>query len=349
MTVGSRIESIGVKLPAKSVSTAEILGRMKNAKPLKLELLTGISYRRVCSDNEDSLSLAVDAVFDCFNHSALKASDIEMIISCSISKYAHGLRHYYDPPFSSLIKHRTGCTNAQNFDITNACAGMMTGMHLANTLISRGVVRNCLIVSGEFITSISDNAERNVDSSRHPELASLTVGDAGAALLLTCTENSGEWLIASKMNTLSRYSDLCTAIQCTSFPGAAMKTEMMKIHEASISHAPDYVGEVLKKSGLSMHQIDYLIPHQTAKQSIDAGAASLVRHFREEPGEIVVNLHDTSNTASTTHITTLYKYLNEKRFKEGDKVMLLCFASGLVIGVIIFTMNDLIKKYGNHH
>jgi len=39
--------------------------------------------------------------------------------------------------------------------------------------------------------------------------------------------------------------------------------------------------------------------------------------------------------------------LKEKRFKTGDKIMLVSYASGLVLGVIIFSMNGIIHRYGN--
>ena len=36
-----------------------------------------------------------------------------------------------------------------------------------------------------------------------------------------------------------------------------------------------------------------------------------------------------------------------KRFQQGDRIMLLSFASGLVIGIVIFPMNGMVKRYGN--
>jgi 3-oxoacyl-[acyl-carrier-protein] synthase III len=100
---------------------------------------------------------------------------------------------------------------------------------------------------------------------------------------------------------------------------------------------------------MEMRQIDFLIPHQTAKLSIQSGARKLANYFNEKPGETVINIGETGNTASTTHFVTLYKYLQEGRFKKGNKIMLLGFASGLVIGVIIFTISGLIERYGNNH
>lgn len=349
MISACKIESIGIKLPEKTVSTAEIMQKLKLSKPVQLERLTGISNRRVCSENEDSLTLAVDAAVDCLKYSLYKAEDLEMIICCSISKYVNGLTHTYEPALSMLIREKLGNKKALYFDISNACAGMMTGVHIANNYISCGIVKNCLVVSGEYITGLCRNAIHNINSLHHPEMASLTVGDAGAAVILDKSDSKDDNFLVLEMITLSQYSNLCLGHQSTRQPGGVMKTQMKKIHDVSIENAPFAIENALKKAGLKMGQIDFLIPHQTAKLSIQSGARYLANYFNEKPGETVINIAETGNTASTTHFVTLYKYLQDGRFKKGNKIMLLGFASGLVIGVIVFTINELIERYGNNH
>ena len=65
----SKLESIGVKLPEKKVSSKEIMSQLKHKVNFDLEELTGIKERRFCSENEDSLTLAVDAAKDCLKYS----------------------------------------------------------------------------------------------------------------------------------------------------------------------------------------------------------------------------------------------------------------------------------------
>lgn len=349
MITQCKIESVGVKLPDKKVTSSEITNQLKLSKPLKFELLTGIYSRRVCSEKEDSLTLAADAANDCLSHSKCKAEDIEMLISCSISKYVNGLNHCYEPALSLLIKEKLGNKKALNFDISNACAGMITGVHIAKNFILRGIVKNCMVVSGEYITSLSKNAVRNIDTPLNEELASLTVGDAGAAVILTDTNSMDDAISVSEMGTLSRFSNLCTAYQSTEQPGGIMKTQMKEIHDASIENAPKIIEKALKKAGLRMSQIDHLIPHQTSKHSIQLGGVRFEKYFGEKPGNVILNLEENGNTASTTHFAAFYKCLEEKRFRKGDKIMMLSFASGLVIGVVILTINDIIDSYGNNN
>jgi 3-oxoacyl-[acyl-carrier-protein] synthase III len=126
-----------------------------------------------------------------------------------------------------------------------------------------------------------------------------------------------------------------------------MKTKAKKIHEVSIADSVPIVKKALEKSGLSLNNIDYLIPHQTSRSSILSGANHYTEYFGEKPGQIVISLKDTGNTASTTHFLALYRLLTEQRFQIDDRIMLLSFASGLVIGVVIFKMNEMVYRYAN--
>lgn len=344
MTYNSKIESIGAFYPEKSVSTDALLSRLKIKRKPKLELLTGIHSRHVCEEKEDSLSLAIKAAESCLKHSKYEAKEIEMIINCSISRYVNGTKYYFEPSLSLMIKKTLGNKKAQVFDISNACAGMITGALLANSFIRQGVVKNCLVISGENITNIADNAIRHIDSTSHPEMASLTVGDAGAAVIFEQAKSKTEEIDIISMQTLSEYSDLCMGYQCTDFPGAYMCTDMKTIHDVSLERSPEIIKNNLKEALLSYSDIDYLIPHQTAKRSIQSGEKIFQEFFGASP-KVIDNLYDNGNTASTTHFTTLYKYLNKGLFKTNDRVMLLSYASGLVIGALIFTINDLNKRY----
>jgi 3-oxoacyl-[acyl-carrier-protein] synthase III len=64
---------------------------------------------------------------------------------------------------------------------------------------------------------------------------------------------------------------------------------------------------------------------------------------------MVTNLEEYGNTSSTAIFVALHKYLEEKRIRKGDRVMLLALASGIEIGMAIFTVDNLEDGYGHAH
>jgi 3-oxoacyl-[acyl-carrier-protein] synthase-3 len=323
------------------------MNRLHIPGTFKFELLTGIKSRRVCSQSEDSFSLAVDAARKCLGHSKIHPEEIEALISCSITRYKDGYNQVYEPSFSFLIKEKIGACQAINFDVSNACAGMLTGIYVADALIRQGVIRNCLIVSGEFITSLTENAIKNIKTLASHELASLTVGDAGAAVILEATTDPGSEISLAGFSSFTQYNDLCSARPSRRRPGASMKTKAKKIHEISINKSLPIINDALKLFGIAYSDIDFLIPHQTSRSAILSGARIYSHALGGRPGEIVVNLARNGNTASTTHFLTLYQMLLEKRFKPGDRIMLLSFAPGIVMGILLFKPYHLLLQYGD--
>jgi 3-oxoacyl-[acyl-carrier-protein] synthase-3 len=347
MGTGSRIESLGLALPDRRLSTTDLLESRRHRFRLDLERRTGIRERRVCSEGEDSLTLAVDAARDCLAHSRYDADDLEMVLSCSITRYRDGLSASFEPPLSLLIKDRIGAPDAISFDLSNACAGMLTGIHVLDTFIRRGVVRRGMVVSGEYISSSSANAAQSVRTIASRQIPSLTVGDSGTAVILERCPQDREGISASELVTFAEHSDLCIGRPSDDGPGAVMFTDSSPLHRAAIASSSFPIQQAIAATGLSLNQIDFVIPHQTAAPAIAAGIKYNEKRFGKYEGTVVYNVEEYGNTSSTTHFVALYRYLQERRFRPGDRILLLCTASGLTVGATVFTMDDLWERYGH--
>jgi 3-oxoacyl-[acyl-carrier-protein] synthase-3 len=226
---------------------------------------------------------------------------------------------------------------------------MVTGLYILDDFIRRGVIRRGMVVSGEYVTSISDNATRKVRAIISKQLASLTVGDSGAAFIMERVEGESEGIVACELATYAEHSDLCIGVPCRDAPGAAMFTNAWKLQRVAIECAAPTVLKGLETSGLSPQDIDCLIPHQTSVRAIRAGMKRIAPKVGGLPNNIVYNLESYGNTASTTHFVALYQYLENRRFQPGERVALLVFASGVVCGGAVLTVDELCEKYGRDH
>jgi 3-oxoacyl-[acyl-carrier-protein] synthase-3 len=325
---GCRIESVGVKLPAGRLTTKDLMSRTSHRTRIQLERLTGIHERHVVGPGESSFTLATGAARDCLSHSGHQASDIEMLISTSITR---SKGHF-----------------AQSFEPANACAGMLTGVFILQDFIARGEISRGMVVSGEYISHLSWNAARQVRSLFSKQLASLTLGDAGAAVIVErAPKGAGVDVIG--FTTVAEHSRLCLAYPSTLGPGAQMYTKARKLHRVAIDEMAPLVGEAIGAAGIAMDDIDYLIPHQTSARAIRAGTTEFARRLGARPKHVVLNLEEYGNTSSTTLFVALHKYLEEQRVRKGDRVMLLALASGIEIGMAIFTVDGLADGYGHAH
>ena len=311
----TRLAGAGRHLPATHLTTDELMATTRHHTHIDLERLTGIHERRVSVGDEDSYSLATSAALDCLGKAERTAASIDVVISCSITKFRGGLTQWLEPSMSSLVARAIGATKAMTFDVSNACAGMLTGVTVANNWIRQGTVERVLVVSGEYISQLGQNAARHIRNIMSKELASLTLGDAGAALLLErATPGSGGITLAG-FTTVADYSRLCLAYPKGDEPAARMFTDARGIHRAAMSNTPLLLHEVLEAVGISIHDIDHVITHQTSARAIRKGMAKMAASFGDAPRhDAVITVDRYGNTASTTHTVALVEELEGRAY-----------------------------------
>ena len=346
---GCRIESVGVKLPARMLTTKDLMNQAKHRTHIQLERLTGIHERHVVGPGENSFTLAAGAARDCLTHSQHQASDIEMLISTSITRSKGGSWQSFEPPLSLYVKQAIGAAQAVSFDLSNACAGMLTGVFVLQDLVTRGEISCGMVVSGEYISHLSWNAAKQIRSLFSKQLASLTLGDAGAAVIVERARDGAPGIDVIGFTTLAEHSRLCLAFPSTVGPGAQMYTKSRALQKVAIDDMAPLVAEVIGEAGIDLADIDYLIPHQTSARAIRQGMQEFARRLGAQPKHVVVNLEEYGNTSSTTLFVALHKYLEEQRMHKGDRVMLLALASGIEIGIAVFTIDGQVDHYGRTH
>ncbi len=344
----TRLESIGAFYPEQIQSTSDLMQRMVNDTQFDLEEITGVKNRRVCGENEDSLFAALSAATTCLNNSDYTAEEIDIVISCSISRYIDSkTKMYFEPALSLYLKKRLGLKNAIHFDISNACAGMMTGVQLLDSMIRSGKVKNGLVVSGEYITSIADTATKEITDGRDPQFSALTVGDSGAAVIMDSAVNEQDQIDYIELMTCAEYADLCIATPSEKTPQLALYTNNAEMQKKDrVQLWPHFLAAYYKKTGrnLAEENFDFVIHHQVSKKAV-----SNFSRFGETILDIELPpqlncLENFGNTASTSHFIVLYKHLQEGVIKPGSKILLVPLASGIIAGCVSFTLSNLKVK-----
>jgi len=284
------ITSAGRTLPVRHLSTEDLMASTRHHTGIDLERLTGIRDRRVVGADDDSLTLAATAAADCLRRRGFDAGDLDAVISCSITKYRGGSTQWLEPAMSSAVAEAIGAGNAVTFDVSNACAGMLTGVFVMNNWIRQGRIRSGLVVSGESISGLGRNAARHIRAITSRELASLTLGDAGAALLVERADQPG--ISITGFTTIAEHSRLCLAYPAAHEPGARMFTKSQALQKAAIKDTPFLLQEALDAAGIDISEVDHVIPHQTSARAIRKGMAQVTGALGGAPRNPAVDALD---------------------------------------------------------
>jgi 3-oxoacyl-[acyl-carrier-protein] synthase III len=105
---------------------------------------TGIKSRGVWPLGTRPSSIATTAAKNLIENNNIQTDDIDMLMFTSVC------RDFLEPASASVVHHNLKLPQTcENFDLSNACLGVMQGMSIAATMIEQGYKKKVLIVSGE--------------------------------------------------------------------------------------------------------------------------------------------------------------------------------------------------------
>jgi 3-oxoacyl-[acyl-carrier-protein] synthase-3 len=86
--------------------------------------------------------------------------------------------------------------------------------------------------------------------------------------------------------------------------------------------------DVVKRNGLTIEEVDWLIPHQANLRIIEA----VTDRVGIDHEKVLVNIEHYGNTSAAS--IPLCMYENRNRLKKGDKVILTAFGAGFTWGAL---------------
>ncbi|NUP91709.1 MAG: amino acid adenylation domain-containing protein [Candidatus Omnitrophica bacterium] len=339
------IESLGVYLPERVVTTAEWLAGCRAPIEFPLEKMTGIRTRRVVGEGEYSIDLAIHAVEDCFQHSRFTPEDVDLVICCNISRQDGPGQFSFEPGSAVKLKNHFQMPHAEVFDLSNACAGLFSGIKVAEAFLLSRAADCVLVVSGEYISHLAETAQKEIEGFLDPRLACLTVGDAGAALLLERTVNPSIGFHEIELFTLGKYSDLCIAKATDrEHGGAIMVTDSIRQTAVALKQTVNHAVSILDRGRWEAGDFQHVIMHQTSETALRDAMREINQVLKTDAchnDNTVINLGERGNTASTSHFVALYDRIHKGLAHEGDRIVFGITGSGQVIGTALYTLDDL--------
>jgi 3-oxoacyl-[acyl-carrier-protein] synthase III len=227
------------------------------------------------------------------------------------------------PNVASGIQLRLGARNAAAMDLNTACTSFLYGLSTATALIRTGVVRTALVAGGEVPSPFVDWQDRNT---------AVLFGDGAGAVVVQAADRE-EGLLSERLGC---YGDARGALDIRGV-GAQYANrglpygftvwnfdgqEIFKRAVVAMSQASE---EALAKRGLSIGEVDLMVPHQANRRIIDA----VGRRLGIDPAKVFVNVERYGNMSAATVPVALAEALEEGRVRPGAHLLLPGFGAGL--------------------
>ncbi|TWI58069.1 beta-ketoacyl-ACP synthase III [Halalkalibacter nanhaiisediminis] len=329
MSRNIRILGTGKYLPSKIV-TSEELDRKLGLKEGWAAKKSGVKIRHVV-DGEVNSDMAVKAIEQALKNANMTKEDLHCIISTSAS---------FDQPLpcqASLIKEKMVFKNhpIPAFDIDSTCLGFVVGLDTISYLVEAERYKNVVIVSSE-ISSLAINPNQHESYT--------LFGDGACAVIIS--KSSKEETSSIKTSLIETYPE---GVHMTEVRGGGSilhsrhyseknKTEYLfdmdgrAIFRLSSRLINGFMERLFKDSGLTIQDIDMVIPHQAS-----AMAMKLMRKKLDVPEEKFMSIIENhGNVISASIPMALHEAIVQNRIKRGDKVLLLGTSAGLSLGGLVF-------------
>jgi len=335
--------SFAAYLPEKTVETKSFAGTKDLPGSLDFVRLTGITSHHEVAKGQGSLELAVQAGKKAISRAGIEPDSLGLIINASVSKMNAALDQHLSPSLATLVASELGAKNAQTFDVSNACAGMVTALMIAESRIKSGKIDYAMVISGEFITPIIDEAKRRNLYLTPRAIASLTVGDGSAAYILGASKHEGR-IKFSEPVTFAQYNRHCIGQASKNHRGPQMRTKARDLQNGVMTNIGLFLQRSLTHMDVKWDQIDHTYSHPTTPKAVKKGA-KIASDLLGEINFLHNESADTANTASTTHGVLLEKSQNSGCLNSDETAILISFGSGLAILAMHFNLPEGVENW----
>jgi len=327
--MAARIIGVGKYLPERIMTNQELEGMVDTSDQWIVER-TGIRERRIAADDEGCASLGAEAARMAVRTAGLLPADIDLVICATCTPDG------FMPASASLIQHAIGATRAAAFDINAVCTGFVVALATATQFINAGVYERVLVVGSEVVSRILNWQDRGT---------CILFGDGAGAVVLERGESGGAGSFVLKSDgagagLLYAPGPAAAPVSPLEAEGYFVNMDGREVFKFAVRAMDEVVRQSASLAGISVSDIDYVIPHQANQRIIVAAAKSL--GVPEE--RLVSNLSRYGNTSSATIPIALCETWEEGRLHEGDNLMLVAFGAGLTWGAGLVQWSGLGSK-----
>jgi 3-oxoacyl-[acyl-carrier-protein] synthase-3 len=313
----SKITGWGKYVPEKVMTNAD-LEKLVDTSDEWIVTRTGIRERRIAGSGETNTAMSVAAARQALDGAGLTPKDVELIIVAT-SSADHLL-----PSEASEVQYQLGA-ECPAFTLTAGCTGFVYGLVTAHQFIAAGTYQRVLVIGSEVISHAINWEDRNT---------CVLFGDgAGAVVVEASNQPAGiqSFVLGSDgsgaEHLIVRGGGVIYPVSHEMIEDKAMYIEMngREVFKFATRVIEEATLQAVDKAGLTLDDIDLLIPHQANLRIIELAA----RHLGMPMDKIFVNLDRYGNTSAASIPIALTEAVEQGLIRDGMTLCLVGFGAGL--------------------
>jgi 3-oxoacyl-[acyl-carrier-protein] synthase III len=316
----------GSATPERTVTSEELDRQLGHALGTVFAQ-SGVSQRQVAAKGETAAALGARAARSALDAAGLTMADIDCVVSASATM-DQGM-----PCNAALIYREIGASDraVPAFDVNASCLGFLVAMETLSWPIAAGRYERVLVVAADIAS-----CALNWDDLG----ASAIFGDGAAAAVLGPGDASR--ILHSEIRTYPQGAHLCeipaggsryhpSRMDEPLEPYITFRMNGKGVFKLASAHLPQFLNDVLAGAGVTLDDIDWVVPHQASRLALDHVCARL--GFRD--GCVIDVFSELGNQVAASLPTALDRAVRDGRVRRGDTLLLLGTGAGLTLGAMV--------------
>ena len=305
---GLRILATGRALPVKA-ATNEDMSRLVDTSDEWIFSRTGIRQRYFC-EAETNAELAAAAATQALERAGAAAEDLAACIVATVTP------DYATPSTGCMVQRKLNLPeNLPCFDISVGCTGFVYGLQIARGLLLQDERPYALVIGSEALSHVLDFTDRST---------CVLFGDGAGAAVVALDDVPYASVLGARGNP-----DALSV----SGPGLphAIHMDGQAVFRFAVEAVPKCVRTLLERSGLTLEDIDWFVPHQANARIV----ASAARRLGVPPEKFYQNMERYGNTSAASIPIALDEMAEQGLLKAGQKLLCVGFGAGLTWGGVL--------------
>ena len=311
------IISIGAAVPQRILTNAD-LEKMVETTDEWIVTRTGIRERHIMSPDETVAGLVTRAAKNACGRIGRNPQELDFVISSTLTP------DRISPAQSFEVARGLEMGHAFCFDMNAACSGFIYALAMAKSLLKTRNISSGLVTAGEQLSTLTDYRDRS---------SCILFGDAAVAALVT----------NDHPDHIIRYSELGSDPSLADEVVIGGVRDLMNdrrddfyfrqngkvVFKFAVSKIKEICERVPRLAGLTIDDIEYIIPHQANMRIVEAAS----KEIASDKTQFLYNIAKFGNTSSAS----IGLVLNDEwsRFQKGDHILLIGFGGGLSWGAAL--------------
>lgn len=323
---GSRLLGTGSALPVRVMTNAELAQQVDTTDAWIIER-TGIRQRYIAGEDETTATLATAAARAALADAGVEASSIGLIVLATATP------DNTFPATATKVQAALGCNGCVAFDVAAVCSGFLYALATADSLLRTGMAKRALVIGAETFSRILDWDDRTT---------CVLFGDGAGAVVLEAPEADATvdldapGIIGTRLHADGGCHDLLYVDggPSTTQTVGHVRMKGREVFRHAVVNLADVLREVIEDKGISVEDIDWVVPHQANARILDATAKKL----GIAPEKVIVTVDRHANTSAASVPLALDVARKDGRIKPGDLVMLEAMGGGFTWGASLIRM-----------